>query len=100
MLNCLSSQSLKTYQKAVRTQKQKAGFTVTYDNVELEAMRVSINNGSFYLAYVETSDKYVFIGYHLNNNDIDEDGNFIYNLGISQKDIARIHTLVNNNIRL
>lgn len=100
MRNCLTSTSVKEFQKAILSQKQKVGCSLLYNGVLHEVMRVSLKNGNYYLAYIETDEEYVLCGYHLNNDDIDDEGNFKYNFGNSHNDKAKIHILMNNEIKL
>lgn len=98
--NCISADSLALYKKEIKRQARKTGAQLFYGGVFYDVMQVSLHKGRFYLAYIETDTEYVLCGYHLNNDDIDDDGNFRFNLGRTQIDKAKIHILINNEIKL
>ncbi|TYG34718.1 hypothetical protein FW755_06290 [Lonepinella koalarum] len=71
---------------------------------------ISIRNFEQYYLYVETSNVYisyiwhksdiVLTGFHLNNDDIDEEGNFIFVTGVNEKERGRINLLINNGFKI
>ena len=65
-----------------------------------DVFRISIDKGRFYLAFVETEENFILLGYHLNNDDIDEDGNMIFISGSTSEQVGKIHILYNKGIKL
>lgn len=100
LLNCISADSLISYKKEVKKQKHKTGLQLLYKGIPHDVLQISLHKGRFYLAYIETADEYVLCGYHLNNDDVDDEGNFKFNFGRTHNDKAKIHILINNEIKL
>ena len=60
----------------------------------------SLKGGNVYLSFIETPQNIILLGYHLNNDDIDENGNFIYIDGTEIKHKGKVNILLNNNVKI
>lgn len=96
LCNCISSKSLAEFKRKLETHRTKINELFNgYD-----VFKISIDKGRFYLAFTETEDNIIILGYHLNNDDIDENGNMIFISGTRPEHIGKIHILVNKGVKL
>lgn len=98
--NCVKSSSLNEFKKSLDTQRHKTGVVINFHGNQFDVYSISVNQGNFYLGFIETEDSIIIIGYHLNNDDIDENGNFIFITGSTPHQIGKINTLINNQVKL
>lgn len=96
LCNCIGSKSLAEFKRKLKTRRNKINQLFN----GYEVFKISIDKGRLYLAFTETEDNIIILGYHLNNDDIDENGNMIFTSGITSEQIGKIHILVNKGVKL
>lgn len=98
--NCLSSDSLAEFKEKLGYTKLNTGENFQYDNKHYDVYYCSLKKGKAYLSFIETEQNIIILGYHLNNDDIDENNNFIFIDGSESKHIAKVNILVNNEVKI
>lgn len=98
--NCLSSDSLSEFKEKLSYTKLNTGDKYRYNGKYYDVHYCSLRKGKVYLSFIETEQNIIVLGYHLNNDDIDEDNNFIFIDGSQSKHIGKVHILVNNSIKI
>ncbi|MFZ7259771.1 hypothetical protein [Avibacterium avium] len=100
LLNCVSSNSLEELRSKLKNTRIKTGSCIQINQIIYDIYQISIKKGAFYIGYIETDNELIIIGYHLNNHDVDENGNFIFITGSNAYEIGKINILINNGVRL
>lgn len=98
--NCLSSRSLTEFKKKLLRTRIKTGEKFELNHKEYDIYQISIDRGRLFLSFIELDEYFVILGYHLNNDDVDENNNLIFITGSTSEQIGKINILVNKGIKL
>lgn len=100
LVNCLRADTLTEFKEKLGYTRLNTGEKFTYQNQEIDVFYCSLKKGDIYLSFIETAQNIIVLGYHLNNDDIDENGNFIYIDGTESKHHGKVNILINKGVKI